>query len=86
MRLWSDCVHMKTKVAATNTCGNTQLCAGLRSEIEANLHAIRAIWPQSPGWTEDGALEEEDDCDPPSVTTLRRRVCAKGMIAPRVDP
>ncbi len=31
MRLWSDCSHMKTKVAATNACGNTQLCAGLRS-------------------------------------------------------
>ncbi|KAL3826902.1 hypothetical protein ACHAXA_000870, partial [Cyclostephanos tholiformis] len=38
MRLRSDCVHMKTKVAATNACGNTQLCAG--------LHAIWAIWPQ----------------------------------------
>jgi hypothetical protein len=23
MRLWSDCSHMKTKVAATNACGNT---------------------------------------------------------------
>jgi hypothetical protein len=27
-------------VVATNTCGNTQLCAGLRSGIEANLHAV----------------------------------------------
>jgi hypothetical protein len=25
MRLWSDCSHMKTKVAATTACGNTQL-------------------------------------------------------------
>jgi hypothetical protein len=40
MRLWSDCSHTKTKVAATNACGNTQLCAGLRSGIEANLHAV----------------------------------------------
>ncbi len=29
MRLWSDCSHTKTKVVATNACGNTQLCAGL---------------------------------------------------------
>jgi hypothetical protein len=43
MRLWSDCSHTKTKVEATNACGNTQLCAGLRSGIEANLHAVRAI-------------------------------------------
>jgi hypothetical protein len=43
MRLWSDCSHMKTKAAATNACGNTQLCAGLQSGIKANLHAIRAI-------------------------------------------
>ena len=34
------CSHTKTKVVATNTCGNTQLCAGLRSGIEANLHAV----------------------------------------------
>jgi hypothetical protein len=49
MRLWSDCSHMKTKVAATSACGNTQLCAGLRSGIEANLHAVWAIWPQLAG-------------------------------------
>ena len=49
MRLWSDCSHTKTKVAATNACGNTQLCAGLRSGIEANLHAVRAIWPRLQG-------------------------------------
>jgi len=40
MRLWSDCSHTKMKVAATNACGNTQLCASLRSGIKANLHAI----------------------------------------------
>jgi hypothetical protein len=49
MRLWSDCTHTKTKVEATNTCRNTQLCAGLWSGIEANLHAVQAIWPQSAG-------------------------------------
>jgi hypothetical protein len=49
MRLWLHCSHTKMKVAATNACGNTQLCAGLQSGIEANLHTIRAIWTQSAG-------------------------------------
>ncbi len=41
MRLWSDSSRTKMrKVAATNACGNTQLCAGLWSGIEANLHAV----------------------------------------------
>jgi hypothetical protein len=85
MRLWSDCSHTKTKVAATNVCGNTQLCAVLQSGIEANLHAIRAIWPQSAGWTEDlGA--EEDDGDPVAADTLRQRVRADGMLDPLEDP
>jgi hypothetical protein len=53
MRLWSDSSHTKTKVEAMNACGNTQFCAGLRSGIEANLHAVRAIWPQSAGWSEE---------------------------------
>ena len=63
MWLWSDCSHTKLKVAvaATNACGNTQLCAGLRSGIEANLHAIQAIWPQSAGWMEDLGVEEEEE-------------------------
>ena len=43
MRLWSNCSHTKTKVEVTNACGNTQLCAGLWSGIEANLHTARAI-------------------------------------------
>jgi hypothetical protein len=60
MRLYSDCSHTKTKVAATNACGNTQLCAGLQSGIEANLHAVRAIWLQLDGWTEDLGVEEDD--------------------------
>jgi hypothetical protein len=59
MWMWSDCSHTKTKVAATNACGNTQLCAGLRSGIKANLHAFQAIWPQLAGWTEDLGVEEE---------------------------
>jgi hypothetical protein len=29
MHLWSDCSYAKTKVEATSTCGNLQLCAGL---------------------------------------------------------
>ena len=86
MRLWSDCSHTKTKVAATNACGNTQLCAGLRSGIEANLHAVRAIWPQSAGWTVDSSEEEEEeDGDPQENATLGRvhaegrKIAAPGM-------
>jgi hypothetical protein len=55
------CSHTETKVVATNACRNTQLCAGLRSGIEANMHAVRAIWPQSAGWTEDSGVEEEEE-------------------------
>ena len=62
MQLWSDCSYTKTNVAATNACGNTQLCADLWSGVKANLHAVRAIWPQSAGWAEEsGVVEEEDD-------------------------
>ncbi len=86
MRLWSDCSHMKTRAGATNACGNTQLCTGLQSGIEANLHVVQAIWPQSAGWTKDIAAEEEDDGDPPSNATLRNRVRAEGVLAPRIDP
>ena len=43
MRLWSDCSHTKSKVEATNACGNTQLCAGLWSGIKANLHTVQAM-------------------------------------------
>jgi hypothetical protein len=85
MRLWSDCSHTKTKVEATNACGNTQLWAGLRSGMEANLHAVRAIWPQSAGWT-DELDDEEDDGNPQSGKALRQGVRADGMADPTVDP
>ena len=54
MRLWADCLNTETKVGATTACGNVNLCAGLRAGIEGNLHAVRAIWPQSAGWEHDG--------------------------------
>ncbi len=84
MRLWSDCSHTKSKVEATNVCGNTQLCAGLRSGIEANLHAVRAIWLQSAGWTADLG-EEEDDGDQEALA-LHQRVHPEGMLGPEIDP
>ncbi len=86
MRLWSDCSHTKTKVVATNACGNTQLCAGLRSGIEANLYAVRAIWPQSAGWTEDSGVEEDEEDGNPRVNATLRRIRADGLLAPNVDP
>ncbi len=61
MRLWSDCSHAKTKVEATSACGDLHLCAGLHSGIKANLHAVRAILPQSAGWMEDGNSTEEQE-------------------------
>jgi hypothetical protein len=86
MHLWSDCSHMKTKAVATNACGNTQLCVGLRSGIEANLDAVWAIWPQLAGWTKDKAAEEEEDGDPSSNAALQNCVHAEGMLAPGIDP
>jgi len=88
MWLWSDCSrsHTKTKVAATNACGNTHLCADLWSGIEANLHAVRAIWSQSAGWTEDLGVEEEEEDGDPQVTANLRHVCAEGLLDPNVDP
>jgi hypothetical protein len=54
MRLWADCLNTETKVGTTAVCGNVNLCAGLRAEIEGNLHTVRAIWPQSPSWERNG--------------------------------
>ena len=86
MRLWSDFSHTKTKVAATNAYGNTQLCAGLWSGIKANLHAVRAIWLQSAGRTEDsGVVEEKEEDGDPQVTATSRRVRAEGLLDPNVD-
>ena len=53
MRLIANCNHMQSKDLAMMACGNMQLCAGLCSGIESNLHAVRAIWPQSAGWAKD---------------------------------
>jgi hypothetical protein len=41
----------------------TQLYAGLRSGVEANLHAVQAIWSQSAGWTADSGVVEEEKED-----------------------
>ena len=60
MRLISKCVMEQTKNQATAACGNVQLCGGTKCGIEANLHALRAIWPQCAGWLYD----EEDSFDP----------------------
>jgi hypothetical protein len=86
MRLWSDRSHMKTKVAANSACGNTQLCAGLRSGIQANLHAVQAIWPQSAGWTKDKAAEEEEDGNLSGDASLWNCVCAEGVLPPGINP
>ena len=61
MRLIVNCNHMQSKVGATAACGNTQLCAGLQLGIKANLHAVRAIWPQSAGWLHDGSAADDGE-------------------------
>jgi hypothetical protein len=76
--------NTKTKVTATNACGNTQLCAGLRSGIEANLHAVQAIRLQSAGWTEDSGVEEEEEDGDPQVTATLRCSRAEGLLDPNV--
>ena len=60
MRLIANCNLMQSREMATAACGNTQLCAGLRSGIEASLHAVRAIWPQSAGWLDEQASGFDD--------------------------
>ena len=66
MCLFANCDHLQSKGMATVAdveCGNAQLCAGLPSGIEANLHAVSAIWPESAGWTQDDGIEDESDED-----------------------
>ena len=53
MRLISVCIIEQVGPQATTACGNTQPCAGTRAGIKGNLHAVRAIWPQSSGWIID---------------------------------
>ena len=54
--------------------------------IEASLHVLWAIWPQSAGWTKDGASVEEDDGDLSGDTTLWSRICTKGVLTPGTNP
>ena len=77
MRLWADCLNTETKVGATTTCGNVNLCAGLRAGIEGNMHAVHAIWPQSAGW----------ECDSGEVTATLLATEGMSMAATRaMDP
>ena len=59
----------------------TQLYAGLWSGVEADLHAVRAIWSQSAGWTADLGVVEEEKED----ATLHH-VRAEELLDPTVDP
>ena len=58
MRLIGRCVlAAEARELARDACGNVQLCAGLPSGIEGNLHAVRAVWPESAGWNFDEGAE-----------------------------
>ena len=88
MRLIANCNHQQTRNGATSACGNTQLCAGLRSGIEANLHAVRAIWPQSMGWTKDDGddtINDGEDAVDSIAATLQALDTNNGRRAAR-DP
>ena len=61
MRLLARCNIAQTKGPATVECANVQLSGGLRASIEGNLHAVRAAWPQSAGWTVDFGPTPESD-------------------------
>lgn len=37
------------------------MCAGLLQSDKANLHAVRAIWPQSVRWTHDEGVDGDRD-------------------------
>ena len=84
MRLWADCLNSETKIGATAVCGNVNLCAGLRASIEGNLHAVRAVWPQSAGWECNGG-EVMAPQRPPKAhqwSLFRQRTLAKLLIPP----
>ena len=94
MRLISACNMMQTGNQATVACGNTQLCAGTRAGIEGNLHAVRAIWPQSSGWTidDDGQLVEDklftqpEEFEPPDPNAGTSRAADDPKIDRGADP
>ena len=92
MRLLSQCNLNQTKLQATVGCANAQLCAGLKAGIEGNLHAVRAIWPQSAGWEQDEghglAYNEVDvDADPlPETQTFARDANNTVVFSQDTDP
>ena len=53
IRHWSQYNLDQTKDQAMATCKNKQMGAGLKSEIEGNLHAVHAMSPHSAGWEYD---------------------------------
>ena len=77
MRCMAKCVlYGECKVLAREACGNVQLCAGLEAGIEANLHAVREVWPESAGWQYDAGTQD----DP--VTATFRELCSDAGVLP----
>ena len=63
MRLMAGWKNDQTRTQANVAYSNAQICAGLQSGIDGNLHAVRDIWPQSAGWTHNGDIPGEDGDD-----------------------
>ena len=94
MRLISACNTAHPGSQATVACSNIPLCAGTRTGIEGNLHAVRAIWPQLSGWTIDdnGSLVEDklpsqpDEKAPPELNAGTSRAAHNSTIDRGPDP
>lgn len=65
MRLWGRCnLQDSARHEARDACGNVQSGTGLKAGIEANIHAVRTIFPASAGWfDEDDAVDGEATAD-----------------------
>ena len=81
MRLWGRCcLAAETRDLARDTCGNLQTCAGLQAGIEGNIHAMRAVFPASNGWTTDNGIGGGSQVDIGTMLPGAERLAAAGAL------